>query len=1316
MKFEPANQNGKITPTQLKSKQSKFGLIVSHTGTVYGRPLYLKALSDAAIYKTVPVTFKGVEASTTTAVTIGTSTFQDTVSAILATTTLSTGTWSVWAEWPGEGIYCSKTTLDSLIEIQIAGGAKLGGSMSIAPTPASGSLVITEGSAVFTATMSTSTIVPGSMYWLVNGVQVATLPILDNKTTLTFTNFITGTNTVQAVWPAGDIGGTVYEAQQATISYTVLAGSTAGGDLNLTIKPVNYGILGEGNVSLTGTLTTSTSLPGNITFYKNNVALYSAPITNNSATYTFNNVDAVGTYTFHAVWDGNQTSNPRYITKQSTTATWRVLARETIPSMTLVVDPSYSDFSLPVRFTATLNTSTSVNTGTVTFLLNNNAIAVEPVVGQTATYQTTTLNTGTYIAAAYYSGSSQTPKYYPVYGNTLTMTVTTGVSIGAPLLLEVLSDPYLGTGAPYIVGETITLRATLNTSTQVVDYVRFSSNNSTIAYVNFNANNTATTTTVFTSTGSYLVEALWDGTYIGGVFYAGQNTGTTIAVAQGYELPVPIVLTASTPRVIDETIVFTATVTTSTVMQNTVTFYANTLTLGTAQFNSTTNKATLSTTIANSGTYTISAVWSGGYIEDYRYYIPKTSTTSSMFVDIADQLGGTFTLESSSSTNAILETTNFVAKLNTSTVISGTGAGTVTLSKGATVISTATIISNSATFAIANTSLGTGTYVMTAVWSGKTSAPKFYGKTSSTSQTIVPISTASIEILNLANHFVNNIDGSTISEINTATFRVTGTYVTHLPTGTISVYNTSTLLATGNLTNSQISLNWNANVAGLVNQGPKTLRIDYSGDTWNSTATTTSTWESKTRRSTQLAITLTGATLYRPDPIKITVSTTSSYFNNKFIDIYDNGSLLGSPMVINQQAVLQLDSVGINLGLHNLEARFNQDYAYETTTTTASYTLVKGIVPLTLNVVNPVSPDASVAPNRSRNYLDITPTAVYTLQGHTVVEFTCTSYVDGLLNYRFAQDNIGGGVHAFQLKFNDQDLTIGNVTGQPITYYCVQRWDSYGEDRRHVLRLWRGGLNTATTSIEYRGAGANQWGDSAETQTPELFSRWTSLTTGTVTLYDRLLPYRTGDYWLPVITEMRVASTSTHNGKTVGFFSGTNQLSTATLSNNSATYTLNMNTSSYQLSVRYEGDNVWGTTSSNTATLSTPKDDLALWAGNSEDVGMQLYNPIGFRRWIYYGYICSGTNANLGTGFFPVSIYNSYPLQENVNFLITATYTSATGTIFTATTTATITSGSNFVNVSLPNYGAFSADVEAGTSGSTYYNAGSTIIKQRIRL
>ena len=1125
MNFEPANINGVKKLTEQQNKWSKFGLIISSTSTYYGQPLILKALSDSALTKEVPVSFYRKSTPTGSGTLIGTAEWDKPYQASLVVNDLGTGTYYLYASWPGEGNYVGRDTEDDLISTSVLAGQTLGGTFNVSKAPASSTLVVGEGTATFTATFSTSTIVPGNIIFYARPLglsyyQIGSIPIVDNKATLNINNLQGGFNTIQASWPGGTVGTTVYQGLTTSTPYTILTGSTSVGVLTLNVSPA-YGIFQEGDITLTASLTNNKGV-GYVDFYKNNSVIYTAPIVGNTATYTFNSVDPVGSYSFHANWDGNQTSHPRFLPKKSSTSTFQIYARETVPSLGFSLSANETAFSVPTLFTAVLNTTTNINTGNVIFTLGNNVIGTVPVANNSATFESSVISTGTYIAQAYYSGSSQTPKYYPVYSSTLTMTITEGVSIGANLQLQILSDSYLGTGAPYIKGETITLKSFINTSTVINDFVRFRANGNTVGSPNFNANNTATTTTVFASSGSYKIDAIWDGTAIGGTFYAGQVTSTNITVIDGYTLPSDINITVSTPRITDENIVFTATVTTSTIMQNTVTFFANTLTLGTAQFNTLTNKATLNTTIANSGTYTISATWSGGYIEDNRFYLPKASNTASIFVDIAQVLPGSFTLTLDPSpifVNSTVTMTATITPVNTSTTVGGTVSFIQTSTSH--VYGTGTIVNNIASITTSGQYFNTGTNIITAIWSGQSTTPKYYGKTTSTTATLVAYYSPQFVWTLQPTFYTNNIDGTTQNYV-TATITATVFNATYPPTGLIKVYDAGTEISTS----SNNSFTWNVTTTGQVNSGTRTLTAIYQGNNYNTTATTSTSFIVRSKRDTTMTLSTT-ATWYRPDSYNLTIQSTSTYFNGKVLDIYEDGAIIGQSNFIGSTATYTLDSTLRTLGNHSYHAVFVSDHAYNTTqTNTATVTVKKSAIPLF------ITPYGTYTGIRFPFNTQIYPTGVSqqsqywtgTQTAPLLLEFTATSATIIALSQiagaggdaLWPWDATGGGNRFVRLLADNKEVTLGGADvgyQNSATFYRVMEYEG---QNRYFLSLHKN-INTSTTI---------QIGNT-ETSIPSILNTntWLSLNTQTVVVeFNRVMaelatvaspPYFDPDVYIP---------------------------------------------------------------------------------------------------------------------------------------------------------------------------------------------------------
>jgi hypothetical protein len=708
MKFTPASQNGTIPPTPVKSRVSKFGLIASKSTSTYGEPILLKALSDAALYKTRPVEFFDGATS------LGTATWINTVSSVLLVNNLSTGSHSLYATWPGEGTYAGVSTAADPINLTVIAGAAFPGTLLVAADPASGLRVTGEGSVDVYVLIQSAQVIPGRLVAYLNNEQIGIEDIVNNRAQFTFTDLPAGNNIIKFTWPSGFIGGTRYEGLSYNFPYTVLRGTTASGNLVLSLN-TNTGIHLEGNITLTASLTTSTSLPGNITFFADGEQFYVQPLTGNSSTYTIPNTRAIGTSTFSASWDGNQSSHPRYIEKTSNSVNYTVLARDSINSITLTCSPSPTAFYVNETYSAVISSANPLPAGSsLLFLADDQVLGSAPVVNNSATLVSRNITTGTHLIRAYYAGSTSEPKFYPKYSNTVTLVVAPGISVGAPLVLDVRSDPYYGTQAPYVKGERISLSAKFTTGLSI-PYNGYFYFNNILGYTAPFVNNSATTSTIFTNTGLYDIPydfsrsfftistassgtlvlntgtagiyniyAEWTGGFVDGQVYAPvTSTVTTITILDGYTMTQPITVSASNPKVISEPITYTASISTSSKMANTVTFYVNTLSIGSAQFSTVTNQAVL-TTVApvSSGTYTVKAIWSGGYIDDNRLYLGKESTTSSVFVDIGQRFStGTFTVSHRTTGNNIVVT----ASLTNPPVFNGTDRGSVTFLDTATI-------------------------------------------------------------------------------------------------------------------------------------------------------------------------------------------------------------------------------------------------------------------------------------------------------------------------------------------------------------------------------------------------------------------------------------------------------------------------------------------------------------------------------------------------------------------------------------------------------------------------------------------------------
>jgi hypothetical protein len=481
--LQPVSQNGVTPPTEYKTLQSSLALMISSTSTVKGQPLILKAVSNAAMFKTVPAEFYYTSTSSTLTNFIGTATFDTNVAAFVSTD-LPTGINQIWTTWPGENRYAGQTTQAAPITVNVAPGYPLGGTFTLTANPTSG-LVTEEGQVVFTANLNTSTSVTGNILFYEDHRYLGSGVLNHNVATLTLPSIDAGVHTITATWPGNVIGGLTYEGKSVDLTYTVLSGSTLSTPLILTVSP-NHGVLNEGTLTFTATISTSTVLNGNIEFFSSSTSLGSVNLVNNQATLSVSNIFAVGTYTFTAVWDGNSLSHPRYIPTTSNTTTWSVYERETISSMTLTVSPNPSVYQYDqTSARVIMNTPFNIS-GSIDFYDGVTLIGSSPILNNQAYLNFPALSTGTHILHAYYGGSGISPKYFPVTSNTVSNTVTTAYPYSGSLALTSSLNPVnqLSSGtlvAKLSIGNTFTgyvsfidtAKLTVTTtSTQTITHVR----------------------------------------------------------------------------------------------------------------------------------------------------------------------------------------------------------------------------------------------------------------------------------------------------------------------------------------------------------------------------------------------------------------------------------------------------------------------------------------------------------------------------------------------------------------------------------------------------------------------------------------------------------------------------------------------------------------------------------------------------------------------------------------------------------------------------------------------------------------------------
>jgi hypothetical protein len=866
MEFTPASQNGIIPPTELLSLPSKFGVFISSTSSIYGKTILIKAISDAAMYKTEPVTFKTYYNGTTS--TLGTAQFVDTANAVLVVNNISTGTHSIWAEWPGEGLYAPVTSKNNPVPLVMAAGYDLPGTLEVTITPTSGTVVEGEGQIDIEAFMNTAVQVTGNIQFYQGNRFLGSVPITNNIAILQNVDLRAGTSTVTVSWNGATIGGTNYQGLSTTASYTVLRGSTAGGQLTISVTPTQA-VKQEGDITLTATLNSSTIYPGLVYFSVDDAPLLYGELVNNQATVTARNIYTTGTYALTALWDGNQTGHPRYIEK-TTSTNWTVVERATIPSLSLNVSPNPSAFKIETTFVATLNTTTSID-GIVGFYEQGvGQIGTAALVNNQALFKTSSLTTGTKIVYAYFAGSTVEPKYFPVTSNTQTLVVNAGLSIGAPINLTVAPVSTIAPGQ-YVVDEPVRFTSRITTSTVLTNNVKVFGNNRYKTESTW-VNNSATTTTTFSSTGSIDVFTYWVGATIGGKFYEGfASSSTTITVQERATLPYNLILRSSqNPQATGGIVTYTVTATTSTQLTGSVEFYKDSVLMGTSTFQAGVASYVTQANTIEDGIYEISARWLGTSSAP-KFYAKDSNTITQTYFDapsaelitMAKLISGsqstagdkpyywtsTGTFQSGESVGNWFNFTDNSTETYTWAILSGQNR-TSTVEKWEIVDATGQTAGESITFYPRKTY--DNQLLVTQPITYKLASPGYsypYGQTPplntfpgitggirSTSN--FPL-TGSISVYDVTSGS-NTLLVNTSTFLTTATYSATGTIVAPGTLGTLPYDSQGygggkTGIGVGYVvwpTVAQWFATWNP--ANQVNQGPRTIRIDYNGDLYNS--------------------------------------------------------------------------------------------------------------------------------------------------------------------------------------------------------------------------------------------------------------------------------------------------------------------------------------------------------------------------------------------------------------------------------------------------------------------------------------------------
>jgi hypothetical protein len=722
------------------------------------------------------------------------------------------------------------------------------------------------------------------------------------------------------------------------VTETVMQSATTT-TLSSNVTNASYGT----SITLTASIQPQAPAPatGTVTFLDttNSTTLGTATVSNNSAQLTLTNLSA-GPHAVLATYqgDGNCTgSSSSFVSVNITQAS---------TTLTISESPSQAQFAQPVRLTASLQFSgNNPATGTITFYDGGTSLGTVSVSGSSATLTISTLAVGTHALSAQYSGDSN---FLSSSGNSTetivpcstTVTLTAGIN-------------------PSLYGSYISMSATITPA-----YGTFPAEGITIGQVAFYDGTTLLgTQNIEMSPALLSVQTLTAGTHtltaqwLGNANYApstSQAVSQTVTQASSttsvYTLKNPSAYgqSVTVDVAVDNTYHLTSSGGTITLFDNGTQIATGAMSQGIAFFPLTTLAV---------GAHALTASYSGD--NDLK---PSTSTA---FTQNVSQATTTTSVSLSASSIRFGQSTTVTATVQAA--YTGTPTGTLTFLDGTTTLGTSTITNGSAQFSAS--AFTPGTHNISAKYSGDTN---FTASNSTAGQTLTVNPATTTTTLS------PSLNPSTYGQLVTFSATVqTGSGTG--PTGAVTFVNGTTALGTATLANGTAQL-----AVSSLTAGSQSITAQYSGDsnfagstssalveTVNPAATSTVIAASANPAAFGQAVTLTASV--QPPPGSVASGT---------ITFLDGTTSLGTATLANNSG--QLNVATLAVGSHSLTAVyagntnfagstsgvFNETISQAPTTTTVSASPNPSVFNQSVSFVITVSPVAGGTPTGTVSLMD----------------------------------------------------------------------------------------------------------------------------------------------------------------------------------------------------------------------------------------------------------------------------------------------------------------------------------------------------------
>jgi hypothetical protein len=867
-------------------------------------------------------------------VSLGQASLDNEGTATLVVSWLSVGSYNVIAAYSGDSNYPASQSASVPLQVLSTTTA----SLTATPNPVSAGQTLT-----LTATLTgDGSVWPTGTVSFLNGSALLGTATLNSSgvATLTTTSLAAGTNSLTAQYSGN---ASFLSSTSAAVSVTVNSQATT---TSLTASP-NPVATGQ-TLTLTAAVneTGSTVPAGAVSFMSGSTLLGTATL-NSSGVATLTTASlAAGTYSLTAQYAGNAS----FLSSTSAAVSVTVSSQATTTNLSASPNPVLTGQTLTLT-AAVQGSGNTAPGGTVSIMSGSTPLGTAPVnASGVATLTITTLAVGTYSLTAQYSGNAS---FLSSTSDPVSVTVNS----------QATTTSLTASPNPVAPGQTLTLTAAVQEtgSTTPAGAVSFMSGSTLLGTATLNSSGVATLTTTLAA-GTYSLTAQYSGN---ADFLS--STSAPVPVTVNSQATATSLTASPNPVATGQTLTLTGAVhgTGSTTPGGTVSFLSGSTLLGTATLNSS-GVASLSTTSLTAGTYSLTAQYTGN-----ASFLSSTSGAVSV------------TVNAQATTASLTASPNPVATGQTLTLtatVQGTGSttptGAVSFLSGSTLLGTAPL-NSSGVASLSTTSLGAGSYSLTAQYSGNAS---FLSSTSAAvSVTVNAQATVTTTSLTASPNQI--AAGQTL----TLTAAVQGTGST-VPAGTVSFMSGSTPLGTAPVNSSGVAT---LTITTLA-VGSYSLTAQYSGNanflssssaavsvlvSSQATTTTTSLTASPNPVGTGQTLTLTAA-----------VQGTGSTVPAGTVSFLSGSTPLGTAPV-NSSGVATLTITTLAVGTYSLTAEYSGNAIFLSSTSAVVSVTVSGQATATTTSL-------TASPNPVATGQTLTLTAVVQGTGGTVPAGT-VSFLNG---------------------------------------------------------------------------------------------------------------------------------------------------------------------------------------------------------------------------------------------------------------------------------------------------------------------------------